>query len=670
MRGQEARWRPGNPFAEQGAHEGRVEAGYRRALKDLARHFVYDAQELKAAEIEKVIASAQRDPRIRALEPERHGLETLSHLLKGMMGHEAANLHHLDAWQAAIRRRAEDEGRLPETFTREEVAQMYSGFIFRQTMEQSEDRALDHYGRLLETGQESIIELSNNISLDRTDIRVLAVDLKVRRAERIPDDNGRKAALKALDRELADIINDIDPEQMGKRLELEELYLLRRLIHAADTGHLASVDHGTPREDLRDDLDSPDVSVDLAIAAAGDRYSFQIKTLRHSVSRGTRAKQERIMEEAKEMVEGKNTHAVRLETESIEAAYEAARRQDEKIVVTSRSDKFSALEPLAGQMTPTKRHKLLALLGLTEKDFEEEDSLFRQKEAARREQEAEISAKKVADEKRQIEAAERIRLEAEDPELKLARMRERIAEQQKQAAEEEERLLAERKRQAREKEERALQAEREKQAELEAQRREQEAAIAAKKEAEDRIWREIEAHRQAEREIADRIRQAAEERQRQKEEEVRRRQEEAAQRALEKQRALQTKLQAAAEREAEKRRKEAREAEERAEAEKRAAALAKARATREKNKAEKPQSPDWPPILTPDILVGLDLLSEEDRRDAKKILAAKNVFKAKYVEMNLGGSEVTKKEKPNTAFKTEFRTRDEWEARIGKKRAA
>jgi hypothetical protein len=684
MSGQEARWQPGNPFAEQGTHEGRVAAEYRRALKDLARHFVYDVQELKATDIEKAVASARRDPRIRALEPKHQGLETLANLVKGMMEHETANLHHLDAWQAAIRRRAEDEGRLPETFTREEVARMYDGFIFRQTMERSEDRALDHYSRLLDTKQDSIVELSSNISLDRTDIKVLALDLKVRRAERIPDDKERKAVLQALDRELVGIINEVDPEQTGKRLELEELYLLRRLIHASDTGHLASVDHGTPREDLRDDLDSSDVSVDLAVTAAGDRYSFQIKTLRHGVSRATRAKQTLIMGQAERKMEGKSTHAVRLETEAIEAAYEAARRQDGKKVATSRVDKFSALEPLAGQMASTKRHKLLTLLGLTENDFDEEDRLFRQKEAARREQEAEIFAKKEADERRQRETDERLAAERLASEPTMSRNEERRQKKAELIAEEEgkrrrEREVTETRRLALEKAEAERQAAI-RRAELDAfdalhaERRKFEAEIAAKKEAEERMIREAEARRSAQEEER-RIQAEAEnaaraEREKTEAEEIRLRHEREALAEREKQAAIQARLDAAAAREAEKRQKEAKEAEERAEAEKKATVLAKARATREKNKAEKPPPPDWPPILTPGILVGLDILPEEDKRDARKILAAKNAFKAKYVEKNLGGSEVTKKEKPNTAFKTEFRTRDEWETRIGKKRAA
>lgn len=676
MRGQEARWLSDNPFAERGADMMQVETRYKEVLRALARHFIYDVQELKSQEIENAFAGTGRDPGISALESEHHGLEALSHLLKGMMGHEAANDYFLDAWQAAIQRLAMDQDRPAESLTRDEVADLYGRFVLRENMEEAEKSALGHYAEALKGGQRTIAELSDNISLDRTDVRVLANDLKVRQAERIPDTMQRKTALQDLDRELAEIIRGVDEEQTGKRLELEELYLLRRLIHAADTGHLASVDHGTPREDLRSDLDSEYVSVDLAVTAAGDRYSFQVKTLKRILSQEAREEQERILERARQKVQGTKTFVVRLETGIVQETYEASLRQA-KNVPTSRKDKFGALEPLAGQMPPDKRYKLLTLFGLTDKDFEEEERFFAQTEEARRKWEEEMKAKKIADEQRRIEAAELIRLETEDPEQKLARMREGIDEYLKQEDEKRELQIAERRRREKELEEQALRAEQERLAELEARRREQEAEIAAKKEAEERMIREAEAERATQVAAEEERRRQAEaekaaraEREKAAALEIRLRHKQEALAEREKQAAIQARLDAAAMREAEKRQKEAKEAEERAEAEKKAAALAKARAMREKNKAEKPQPPDWPPILTPDILVGLDLLSEEDRRDARKILAAKNAFKAKYVEKNLGGSEVTKKEKPNAAFKAEFRTREAWEARVNKKRAA
>lgn len=415
-------------------------------MSALARAVIYSDKDLET--IERDIEQASQDPDLQALEQNRHGLESLLHLFKGIEAHKKANQFHGGAWQVALVRQKghpERDPKDPETLTRQEVAEEFDAFPFREQLLNFEQETLRHYGDLLELNDEPTIELSNKISLQRSDIQALINDINVRIAERIPDDDERKAKLQELDDELAEIIKGISDEDWGKRFELEEIYLLRRLIHSIDTGHLVAVSHGTPREDLRPDRGS----VDIGITAAGDDYDFQLKTFKYGVSGQTREQQRDILDKARRSLEGQSTHLVVLETEMVEDAYERALRQSKR-ASTSRADKYAALEPITNEISVQERSRLLTVLGLTEQDLTEEQEAFderqaelrahqdqiREREEERRVAEEEVVRRKT-EERQQQEEEERAREEAIRTRIELSRTMSEAARQREGLAKDE-----------------------------------------------------------------------------------------------------------------------------------------------------------------------------------------------------------------------------------------
>jgi hypothetical protein len=370
----------------------------------LAKRIVYGEKGLDIAEVERDLRIAMRIPKLEAVEREHHELEALLHLLKGIEAHEQANRIHGGAWQAELlEQRGQGEGHRfqpPETLTRTQVAKEFDAFELKDRLTKAELDALTHYESLLAAAGDEAIRLTANVSIQRTDIEVLINDIQVRIIEREPEEEKRKMGLRSLDRSLAEIVSRIPDAEWGKRYEMEEIYLLRRLIHAADTGHLASVSHGTPREDLNPERES----VDVIVTAAGTVFGYQFKTLKSGVSWKTREHQVKIFAEAKERLEGTSTRLVALETEAIEKTFERSLRQPD-IAQTSRADKYEALEPITEDLDKRERKCLLSLLGLTEQDLIAEQKLSGHRQEQRRQFEEEIRLKKEADQQKFDEAA-------------------------------------------------------------------------------------------------------------------------------------------------------------------------------------------------------------------------------------------------------------------------
>jgi hypothetical protein len=463
------------------------EAAYAHKVNALARSIIYEKPD--PSEIERALEEARRDPGFGALERERHGIESLSHLLKGIEAHEKANLFFGGAWQAALIRQKghpNAEPKPPETLTRRDAAEEFEAFPFREQLVTSEQEAVMHYSDLLKTNPEDEIAISQNIALRRTDMEALINDLNVRMAERIPDSAVRKAELKKCDDELARIITRVSDRDWGKRFELEEIYLLRRLIHSVDTGHLVAVNHGTPRQDLRPDQGS----VDVEMTVAGDRYGFQLKTFKSGVSGQTRERQRDIFERASRVLRDQPTHLVILEAESVQDAYERSLRQ-KTTARTSRRDKFDALEPLTSEMTVRDRSKLLYALGLTEDDLAAEQKAFERRQAELLEQQKNFrkrEAERMAAEAGVERKKEEERRRNEEEELAKIRMiKEHIKRSRIQAEEA-------RKKEEMEKEKRAEERKKRKRAERMALERQ-----IAEREAKERGRAEKEAKRKAER---------------------------------------------------------------------------------------------------------------------------------------------------------------------------
>lgn len=401
-----------NPFTQRDQRQ-EAESQYAARIMGLSKHFVYDAKDLDVAEIDRAIKASLRIPLVASLEKEHHDLEKLSYLLKGMEAHERADAVHRGAWQAALLRQPGQRPlppKSPETLTKEEVAQEFESFGFADDVRKTEKLALENYGRLLGMDSDYEIALTKNISINAADVAVLANDLRVRIAERMVDDVERKETLRKLDDELRAIIGSIPEDQKGKRYELQEAYLLRHLVHTADTGHLVSVCHGTPREDLR----RGEGSIDSVITAAGQVYSFQVKTYVRNVPRDIKLKQERQIAEARRYLEGTDTKLAVLEAEEVGRSYDSALRQTEEEII-SLSDKYRTFRPVLQELDGEDRNQLLFLLGMTEADMRREEEKLQMAWSAL---EKEREEKKSAEAERTQAAAKEIGmyLEAEEQE--------------------------------------------------------------------------------------------------------------------------------------------------------------------------------------------------------------------------------------------------------------
>jgi hypothetical protein len=367
-----------NPFLSSSA-ETSAETQYTELRNTLVRKFVYDTEELHLKEIDAQVGPALRIPRLQGLEQERHALEILLHFLKGMAQHELANAIQNRAWQAELMRQNAlgGERKSPEELSREDVAKIFEKFQFKEDLLKAEAQMIEWYGRILTFDPEAKIRITEHISIDATDIESLMIDVQVRAAERIADAEARRQKLQELDKQLADVIQKLPPgfETRGKRSELEEIYLLRRLIHAADVGHLVSVSPAPPRYDLRPDFGS----VDFEIAAAGSLYQFQIKTLKREASPEARAKQHQVTKKEGQRLKEASTHFVVLDTKLIDTAYEVSLKQDWQTGTTIK-DKYQSLEPLLLEIG-AEGSELLAKLLLPHDKLKVEERAVRAREA-------------------------------------------------------------------------------------------------------------------------------------------------------------------------------------------------------------------------------------------------------------------------------------------------
>ena len=70
--------------------------------------------------------------------------------------------------------------------------------------------------------------ITDNISIDMTDVEALIIDVQTRVVERMEDDRTSQGAFVRFGRAVCRIISRIDEDGHGKRSEIEEIYLLRR----------------------------------------------------------------------------------------------------------------------------------------------------------------------------------------------------------------------------------------------------------------------------------------------------------------------------------------------------------------------------------------------------------------------------------------------------------
>jgi hypothetical protein len=357
----------------------------------IAKNIIYD--DIRPAEIERRIEAARRRP---ASNESRKDLDALLPLSKGVEAHEQLNRAD-DAWREEIARQLFRRGVSPHELSRTEVAAQFELFNGKERLLAAEQETLHQYEDFLAAGSDGIA-LTEKIVIQRSDIEVLMNDIRVRIAERTADDEARHAELLELDKELVRIIEAIPREDWGKRYELQEIFLIRRLIHTADTGHLMTVSHGTLREDLRPDRGS----VDFEITAGGDHLAFQAKTFNtHASGTESRAAQYETIRRLREHAPA-STHVVVLETREIQRTYENAVHELNGTKAPKRGEKFEALKPITDSLRPSERTRVLALLGFSEETLREEQAAFDAKYEGRLKLEEELALRR--EEERQREA--------------------------------------------------------------------------------------------------------------------------------------------------------------------------------------------------------------------------------------------------------------------------
>ena len=372
-----------NPFDVRDA-DREAENRYYAYVREVARRFVYDSGDLNATEIDKTVKATLNISGLRPLEAQKHELEKLSYFLKALEAHERADAIHRGAWQAALVRQI---GHLPlppkppEQLTRPEVAREFELMKLSGALLRLENQALEYYTKLLALDPNYAISVSDRISLDCTDVAVLVNDLRLRQAERMGDGAARKAVIANLNQGLEAIVAGMpadDMELRGKRYELEDMLLLRQLIQRMDVGHLVTVCHGTPREDLRQPekykeavKDQPR-SVDLVITFAGRAGHFQVKTYESNVPAAVKAEQQMEIARVRKSLEGTPTRLAVTSAEDIRNSYAAYLRHSTTDIVTL-SDKYRTFRPFLHEMKEQERGSLLMLLGLTESDLKQEE---------------------------------------------------------------------------------------------------------------------------------------------------------------------------------------------------------------------------------------------------------------------------------------------------------
>lgn len=387
---------------EQTVPRERQEA--RDPVQTLLRGAVYEA--LTSAQLRR------RASRMEGVPDE--ALERVLTFTEGLEAHEEANTLFLDEWRGEV-----EKAEAPERLTHEEVAARFAAWPKQAELLAAESQALAQYEALLADETDWTLPVTDRIALTRWDVAAIVNDLQVRAAERIADADARGEQLDALDETLAQMVDAMpESEGVGKKLELEELYLLRRLIHAADTGHVMSVEHATPREDL-----DRHKAIDLHVSVAGRAVPVQVKTLKSDVHVEGRWRQAALMAHTEARFAGKETSVVRLEREAVEQAYRKARRAPAH--VPHRTDTFTALQPLVNALPARMRNNVFPLTGTTEAVFAEERMQFEARQAEMRALQASYFLKEEA--RAQAAAREAAQEEAAQEEAALQAKRDAIA---------------------------------------------------------------------------------------------------------------------------------------------------------------------------------------------------------------------------------------------------
>lgn len=379
--------RPSEPQPEPSPNTGEVLA--QRGPDRFVSDFVYNAPSIEVARTR--LATALRTARPAELEPLK---EAAFELCIAIDEHEKANQLYHGTWGVAIQRKQREAGK--EDLTRSQVEQALRGYTFAHELEQREKNAMEHYRKALVYLQQDVFQVRPSICISGTDVQALLNDLANRRINRYAHADDRQLRFFELDRQLERIIADIPANETGKRAELQEIYLIRRLIRDADMDHLIQIEHGAIREDLMKERGS----IDMVITIAGQSWGVQAKTLLQKASDTSRAIQYDVMQRAKQKASTQGTLLVEFELDRVTHEYAKVLKEDRTAI--SKLGKFEALSPLFDALPADGRAFLLRALHLTEADLAVERADIEKKER-------ELEALRVARLRKQSEETERIR---------------------------------------------------------------------------------------------------------------------------------------------------------------------------------------------------------------------------------------------------------------------
>ncbi len=356
------------PFAEQHREE---KVSPRRPMDFFAAWAVYRDGSFDEArqQLERFSRTADED--------DRAVLHELAlPLFEAIDAHEQANDLTYRSWQKTVRELRSSLGE--HELSRDIIEQAFRSHPDAHEIERLESLAMNSYRRVLQCLEEELV-VHPGIVISTTDIESLINDLAYRRVSRHGNDHDRVMRLRELNIQLKRISDEMG-DSGGKRLELEELLLLRTRLLPSATEHLIQIEHGTLREDLRPELGN----VDLILTVCGRPYPLQVKTYVRDLGYAQRAKQYDQLLHAKVKAHGHKTKVIELDRTLVEKLSAQQRHREHLDPLLFRE----TFDPLFDVLDPADRDFLLEALHLSDEEIDQEREKLAEKaraiEASRR----------------------------------------------------------------------------------------------------------------------------------------------------------------------------------------------------------------------------------------------------------------------------------------------
>jgi flagellar biosynthesis GTPase FlhF len=291
-------------------------------------------------------------------------------LFEAIDAHEQANDLAYRSWQKTMRELRSNLGE--QELSRDIIEQAFRSHPDAHEIERLESLAINSYRRVLQYLEEELV-VRPGITISTTDIESLVNDLAYRRVSRHRNDHDRVMRLRELNIQLKRIADEAS-DTGGKRLELEELLLLRTRLLPSATEHLIQIEHGTLREDLRPELGN----VDLILTVCGRPYPLQVKTYVRDLGYAQRAKQYDQLLHAKVKAHGHKTKVIELDRTLVEKLSAQQRNREYLDPLLFRE----AFDPLFDVLDPADRTLLLGALHLSDEEIAHEREKLAEKARA------------------------------------------------------------------------------------------------------------------------------------------------------------------------------------------------------------------------------------------------------------------------------------------------